>query len=492
MNYLLGLDIGSSSVKAALLDAASGTCAGSAFYPKVEQVIDAPQPGFAEQDPANWYASAKSAIHDAMYEAGAHPSDVKAIGIAYQMHGLVCVNAQQEVLRPAIIWCDSRAVTYGEKAFEALGSEECLNRLMNSPGNFTASKLAWVKEHQPEIYNQIDKIMLPGDWLAMRLTGKVNTTISGLSEGILWDFKEETPAAILMDHYGFNGEVLPECVPTFGIQGELTDVAATDLGLAAGTPVSYRGGDQPNNALSLNVLKPGEMAATAGTSGVVYGVTNQKKVDPQSRVNTFAHVNHSAADPRLGVLLCINGTGILNAWTRRLLGDVSYVEMNELAEGINSGSDGLSVLPFGNGAERVLNNKNIGAHAVGLDLNRHHRGHLCRAVQEGIVFSFMYGMEIMADTGMSINTIRAGDANMFMSDVFSTSLSNISGAQIELYDTDGALGAARGAGFGAGMYKSLDEAFETLERKKTLNGDGSDLTEAYERWKSAVEKAIEI
>ena len=482
MNYLLGLDVGSSSVKAALLDAASGACAGSAFYPKTEQIIDAPQPGFAEQDPANWYASAKSAIRDAMYEAGAKPEDVKAIGIAYQMHGLVCVNAQQEVLRPAIIWCDSRAVSYGDKAFEAIGSEACLHRLMNSPGNFTASKLAWVKEHQPDLFNQIDKIMLPGDWLAMRLTGKVSTTISGLSEGILWDFKEESPAAILMDYYGFDKEILPTRVPTFGIQGELTDVAAADLGLAPGTPVSYRGGDQPNNALSLNVLRPGEIAATAGTSGVVYGVTDQKKVDPQSRVNTFAHVNHSAADPRLGVLLCINGTGILNAWTRRLLGDVSYVD---------AGSDGLSVLPFGNGAERVLNNKNMGAHVVGLDFNRHDRGHLCRAVQEGIVFSFMYGMEIMADTGMPIHTIRAGDANMFMSPIFSQSLANISAAQIELYDTDGALGAARGAGVGAGLYESLEQAFSTLEKKQIIEPDGTNLNEAYGRWKNTVEKAIE-
>ena len=492
MNYLLGLDVGSSSVKAALLDATSGTCAGSSFYPKTEQRIDAPQQGFAEQNPEDWFDAAKSAVRDAMHEAGAKPEDVKAIGIAYQMHGLVCVDANQNVLRPAIIWCDSRAVPYGDQAFASLGEEECLGRLMNSPGNFTASKLAWVKEHQPEIYKQIDKIMLPGDWLAMKLTGKVRTTISGLSEGILWDFKEESPAGILMDYFGFSEDILPARVSTFGIQGELCDEAAEAFGLLAGTPISYRGGDQPNNALSLNVLRPGEIAATAGTSGVVYGVTDQKKVDPKSRVNTFAHLNHNSSDPRLGVLLCINGTGILNAWTRRLLDDVSYLEMNQLAQNISPGSDGLSVLPFGNGAERVLSNKNIGAQVVGLDLNRHNRGHLCRAVQEGIVFSFMYGIEIMAEAGMPINTIRAGDANMFMSEVFSSSLANISGAQIELYDTDGALGAARGAGFGAGIYSSFDEAFATLEKKKTINPDGTDLSEAYGRWKGAVEKAIEV
>ncbi|OUX36640.1 MAG: carbohydrate kinase [Kiritimatiellaceae bacterium TMED266] len=490
MGYCLGLDVGSSSVKASLLDASTGACVGSAFYPKSEQQIDSPQPGFAEQDPAAWYASAKSAIRDAMAVAQAAPNEVQAIGIAYQMHGLVCVDAQQRVLRPAIIWCDSRAVPYGEAAFEALGADTCLSRLMNSPGNFTASKLAWVKEHEPEIFAKIDKIMLPGDWLAMRLTGEVTTTASGLSEGILWDFKEEEPASLLMDYFGFDAELLPQVVPTFGEQGTLCAEAANDLGLAAGTPISYRGGDQPNNAFSLNVLRPGEIAATAGTSGVVYGVTDRKQVDPHSRVNTFAHVNHTATETRLGVLLCINGTGILNAWTRRLLSDVSYEQMNALAADVDAGSDGLCFLPFGNGAERVLMNRNVGAQLAGLDLNRHDRRHICRAVQEGIVFSFMYGMEIMAETGMPLSTIRAGDANMFMSDIFSASLANISGAHIELYDTDGALGAARGAGVGAGIFSSLEEAFATLEKKKTIIPDGTDLTEAYGRWKSVLEKTV--
>ena len=270
------------------------------------------------------------------------------------------------------------------------------------PGNFTASKLAWVKENEPEIYNQIHKVMLPGDWLAMKLSGKINTTASGLSEGILWDFKEEAPSSILMNHFGFDNNLLPEIAPTFGIQGELSQEAANELNLKAGTPISYRAGDQPNNALSLNVLQPGEIAATAGTSGVVYGVTDQKKFDPKSRVNTFAHVTHKAESPRLGVLLCINGTGILNAWTKRLLGDCSYLEMNKLANEAPPGSDGLFVLPFGNGAERVLENHNIGAQIVGLDLNRHDRSHICRAVQEGIVFSFMYGMEVMEDTGINL------------------------------------------------------------------------------------------
>lgn len=490
MNYLLGIDVGSSSVKASLLDVATGTCAGSAFYPKNEQVIDSPEPGFAEQDPQCWYDCARDAVRDALREAEAKPEDVKAVGIAYQMHGLVCVDKDQNVLRKAIIWCDSRAVPYGEKAFETLGAEQCLSHLMNSPGNFTASKLAWVKENEPERFAKIDKIMLPGDWLAMKLTGEACTTASGLSEGMLWDFQEEKPAAFLMDYFGFDSSILPEQVPTFGPQGGISEDAAKEFGLLEGTPVSYRGGDQPNNALSLNVLNPGEIAATAGTSGVVYGVTDAKKYDPQSRVNTFAHVNHSADDPRLGVLLCINGTGILNAWTKRLLGDISYNEMDELAESVPVGSGGVTVLPFGNGAERVLGNRNIGAQIGGLDFNRHSRAHLCRAVQEGIVFSFMYGMEVMAETGIELKTIRAGFANMFMSDVFCKTLAGVSGATIELYETDGSLGAARGAGIGAGIYGSFKDAFQTLEKRKLIEPGEGCFGEAYAAWKLHLKQVL--
>jgi len=354
---------------------------------------------------------------------------------------------------------------------------------MNSPGNFTASKLAWVKENEPELFGKIDKIMLPGDWLAMKLTGKACTTVSGLSEGILWDFKNEEPARFLIDQFGFDESVLSEVVPTFGIQGCLSASAAAELGLASGTPVSYRAGDQPNNALSLNVLNPGEIAATAGTSGVVYGVSDEKKYDPQSRVNTFAHVTHEANNPRLGVLLCINGTGILNAWTKRLLGNISYQEMNALAESAEIGSGGIVVLPFGNGSERVLGNENVGAHIAGLDFNRHDRSQICRAVQEGIVFSFMYGMEVMAETGMELKTIRAGFANMFMSDVFCETLAGVSGATIELYETDGSLGAARGAGVGAGIYKSFEEAFRILKKRKVIEPGEGDYQQAYAAWK---------
>ena len=485
--YLLGYDIGSSSVKASLVDAQSGRCVASAFYPKSEAAILAVKPGWAEQEPASWWENLKLATADILASSSVCPNDIKAIGISYQMHGLVCVDKDMNPLRPSIIWCDSRAVPYGQKAFDEIGHEKCLSHLLNSPGNFTASKLAWVKENEPELYSKIYKIMLPGDYIAMKLTGEICTTISGLSEGMMWDFSEGRTAAMLLDYYGIDEALIPEIRPTFAEQGRVSASAAAELGLAEGIPVTYRAGDQPNNALSLNVFNPGEIASTAGTSGVVYGVLGEVNYDPKSRVNTFAHVNHTPDQTRLGVLLCINGTGILNSWMKRNVAPegISYAEMNDLAATAPIGSAGVSILPFGNGAERMLENQEVGSSIHGVNFNIHSKAHLLRAAQEGIVFSFKYGVDIMEDMGMSVRKIHAGHANMFLSPIFRQTLSGVTGAVIELYDTDGSVGAAKGAGIGAGIYKDNNEAFATLEKLAVIEPQCQDqYAEAYELWKS--------
>lgn len=491
--YLLGYDIGSSSVKASLVNAESGKCVASAFYPKTEAEIIAVQSGWAEQKPEMWWANLKLATRDVMDASSIRKEDIAAIGISYQMHGLVCVDKNQQVLRPAIIWCDSRAVPYGEKAFHSLGEERCLSHLLNSPGNFTASKLAWVKENEPEIYARIDKIMLPGDYIAMKLTGEVCTTVSGLSEGMFWDFKNNEVAKFLMEYYGFDSSLIAAIKPTFSEQGRVTTFAAAELGLKEGTPMTYRAGDQPNNALSLNVFNPGEIASTAGTSGVVYGVNGAVNYDPQSRVNTFAHVNHTAERTRLGVLLCINGTGILNSWVKRTVvpAGVSYAEMNELAAQAPIGSGGISILPFGNGAERMLQNRETGCSINGINFNLHTRNHIIRAAQEGIVFSFKYGIDIMEGMGMDVRKIHAGHANMFLSPIFRDTLAGVTGATIELYDTDGSVGAAKGAGIGAGIYKDHNEAFATLDKLAVIEPNLTNKAayeDAYQRWLSYVDK----
>jgi xylulokinase len=472
MTLLLGYDVGSSSIKATLMDAETGKVLASATSPDKELEIIAKQLGWAEQHPATWWQHVKATTQKIKAQAKFDAGDVKAIGISYQMHGLVAVDKNKEVLRPSIIWCDSRAVQIGQKAAADIGEEKCLKRLFNLPGNFTASKLRWVKESEPDVYSKIHKIMLPGDYIAMKMTGQIRTTPSGLSEGIMWDFEADELAGFVLDNYGISTELIAETVPTFSIQGELTKEAAEELGLAAGTKVSYRAGDQPNNALSLSVLQPGEIAVTAGTSGVVYGVSDQKNYDRLSRVNVFVHVNHSPSSPRYGVLLCLNGTGILNSWLKHnfVVGDgLDYEQMNQLAAQAPVGSDGLVILPYGNGAERTLENRNIGASIHGWNFNVHKKPHVLRAAQEGIVFALNYGLSIMRDMG------------------------TVTGATVELYNTDGSQGAARGAGIGAGIYKGPEDAFAGLKPVKKIGPDkksASGYQEAYQRWEDTLRKQL--
>jgi len=501
--YTLGLDIGSSAVKASLLEVESGRCAGSASFPEQEMKISAPRPGWAEQDPEEWWRNALLAVRKILNDNGIPAAGVAAIGIAYQMHGLVAVDRSMKPLRPAIIWCDSRAVESGEALLATAGEKKCFEHLLNAPGNFTLSKLYWMKHHEPVLFDQIYRILLPGDYIALRMTGEATTTMSGLSEGILWDFRENAPAEWLMNVSGMKDSgmnpggiypgVLPPLVPTFGIQGRLTPAAAAELGLPAGIPVTYRAGDQPNNAFSLHVMEPGETAATAGTSGVVYGVTDRLQGDPLSRVNAFAHVNHSAKRPRVGILLCINGTGISNSWLRRMTGAGSFGQMNELAATVPPGSEGLLFLPFGNGSERMLRNRHPGAAFLNLDLTRHHKPHLFRAVQEGIAFAFRYGMKIMEEAGMKTRLLRAGDANLFRSELFCSTLSSLQEIPVGIYNTDGALGAARGAALGLGLYRDEAEALASLTCLKTFLPDRQHheiLQESYERWEQALSQQL--
>jgi xylulokinase len=495
---LLGYDVGSSSIKATLLEAETGNVLATATSPQTEMEMLAVKAGWAEQSPEVWWEHVKSATAEIRSRVSIDAKDVKAIGISYQMHGLVIVDKAQRVLRPSIIWCDSRAVEIGEKAFREIGPEECLSQFLNSPGNFTASKLAWVKQNEPQIYSRIHKAMLPGDYLAMRMSGEIQTTPSGLSEGILWDFQRQAPARTLLDYFGIFPELLPKVVPTFSVQSELTKTAALELGLAPGTPIAYRAGDQPNNALSLNVLNPGELAATAGTSGVVYGVGDKADYDPKSRVNTFVHVNHMTDKPRYGVLLCVNGTGILNRWLKdnfvsEATGGLSYAQMNELAERAPAGAAGLIILPYGNGAERTLENRDIGASVHGLNFNVHNRSHVFRAAQEGIVFALNYGMDIMRGMGIQIHSVRAGHANMFFSPLFAETFATVTGATVALFDTDGSQGAARGAGIGAGVYKSYEEAFTGLRAATVVEPNLSlttPLHQAYTKWRRQLEMQI--
>lgn len=490
----LGIDLGSSSIKLSVFDAKKGTVVASVTHPKEELEIVAPNPGWAEQNPENWWSNFKEAFGQ-LKKKGINPKSIQAIGISYQMHGLVLVDEQQNVLRPSIIWCDSRAVEIGNKAFLALGHEYSLTHLLNSPGNFTASKLAWVKQNEPEVYAKAHKMMLPGDYLAMKLSGVITTTATGLSEGVFWDFEKRGVSSRLMEEFGFDSSLIPELVPAIGADVKVQDKVAAELGLNSGIPISYRSGDQPNNAFSLNVLNPGETAATAGTSGVIYAVTDKNAYDKKSRINTFLHVNDSPESPRNGVLICINGTGILYSWLKKLLstgkGNINYEQMNAMVDAVEPGSGGLQCLPFGNGAERVFENKLIGSHFLNLDFNRHDTSHMLRAGVEGIVFALNLGFEMLHELDIKQTTIRAGKANLFLSKSFREIFTNVTATRVELYDTDGAAGAARGAALGTQYYESPEEAFTSLELIESVEPEPQKVNqykELFEQWQETIHR----
>ena len=495
MGLLLGFDLGSSSIKATLMDAQTGAVLAGATCPERELEIIAEKPGWAEQHPSTWWSNIISATQQIKSKAKFDPADIQAIGISYQMHGLVLVDKNHKVLRPAIIWCDSRAVEIGRQGAVEMGQEKCLKSLLNLPGNFTASKLKWVMDNEPQVYSQIHKMMLPGDYAVMRMTGKISTTTSGLSEGIMWDYQQEELSKMLLEYYGINRELIAEVVPNMGVQGELCKKAADELGLKAGTKITYRAGDQPNNALSLKILNPGEIAATAGTSGVVCVISDKANYDDKSRVNTFVHVNHTEAKPRYATLLCVNGAGILNSWLKHNFGGLEYEQMNEMAGEVPIGSEGLSILPYGNGAERVLENENVGASVHGWNFNVHNKAHFLRAGQEGIAFALNFGLDVIRQMGTRLGTVRAGNANMFLSPLFGQAFAAITGSIVELYNTDGSAGAARGAGIGADTYQNVEDAFVGLKAVKTIEPDeklSALYDKAYKRWADVLKHQLKM
>lgn len=493
--YLIGYDIGSSSIKTALVRADNQEVIGISKYPEQEMGMISRQRGWAEQEPETWWKNLCLGTKNLIAQYHINPKEIKGIGISYQMHGLVAVNSDLQVLRPSIIWCDSRAVSIGQQAFKELGEDYCLKNFLNSPGNFTASKIKWVKDNEPTVYQKIHKILLPGDFIAMKLTGELSTTISGLSEGVLWDFKKKKLATPILNHYGIDPSIIADIAPTFSLTGKVNQTASEQTGLAIGTPVTYRAGDQPNNALSLNVLNQGEVAATGGTSGVVYGIVDKPIYDQQSRVNAFAHVNYENNFDRIGVLLCINGAGIQYSWIKHqvALSGKSYNDIEQMASTVPVGSEGICLLPFGNGSERIFNDRNLDAHITNVAFNRHTRAHLYRASLEGIAFSFIYGINLLKSMDIKVDILKVGNDNMFQSKIFSNTISTLLGSQIEVFNTTGAIGAAHAAGVAIGIYDTIEDALQDIQPETIfepkLNYDSC--SQAYNSWLASLNKVLD-
>lgn len=492
--YFLGIDIGSSSIKLSVLDADKERIIATVSVPDFEMEINAQRFGWAEQDPDSWWAYVKDGLSQLKSKEHIDLKKIKGIGIAYQMHGLVLTDENLNPVRPSIIWCDSRAAEIGNELFDSIGHDTCRGQLLGSPGNFTASKLKWVKRHEKQTYERAKHMMLPGDFIAAKLSGIPQTTSSGLSEAALWDFSKGQLAHEILEHMNISRSLIPEVVPTFGHQASIDPKVAQELGLSPEAKITYRAGDQPNNALSLNVLNPGEIATTAGTSAVVYAVSDQNASDPKGRINTFLHVSDTPEQKRNGLLGNINGSGILYQWLRKLVSHgnselVSYDFLNKEAASVAPGSQGLRFYPFGNGVERIFNNKEVNSGVENLNFNIHQPAHLIRAACEGIVYAMNYAFDVIKSLGTSGEVVRAGKANLFLSPIFREVFCNTTQATLELYNTSGAEGAARGAAYGYGFYSQLSQAMTNLERLETIEptpGLSNQYQELYEQWKSNI------
>jgi len=493
--YFLGIDLGSSSIKLSVLNAEKGVAVCTVTVPDFEMDIIAPKFGWAEQDPEQWWKHIKNGIQQLGNNHQINLKEIAAIGIAYQMHGLVLTDKELNPIRTSIIWCDSRAAAIGNEIYDRIGHNNCQQQILGSPGNFTASKLKWVRDNQPGLFAKAAYMMLPGDFIASRLSGIAQISTSGLSEAALWNFREGRLATEILEAMGIPETIIPEIVPSFGNQATVHADIANELGLDPNTKITYRAGDQPNNALSLNVLRPGEIATTAGTSAVVYAVSQQDIYDKQNRINTFLHVNNTATAKHNGVMLCINGSGILYQWLRKIMSAgnnslLSYDMLNAEAAKVKPGSEDLRFYPFGNGVERIFNNRQASSGIQNLNFNIHQSAHLVRSACEGIVFAMNYGFDVMKSVGVNGQAVRAGNANLFLSPVFREIFTNTTQTTLELYNTSGSEGAARGAAFGYGYYNSLDEAFtglECIDRIEPKADLCNQYQEIYNHWKSHID-----
>ena len=477
MPYLLGLDVSTTATKALLIDG-DGTVVGVAA---AEYAYETPRPLWCEQDPALWWDGAVQSIRAVLKQSGIAAEEIAAVGLTGQMHGLVLLDAKGQVLRPALLWNDQRTAAECDEIRRRVGRDRLIERTGNDAlTGFTAPKLLWVRNHEPEIYDRIAHVLLPKDYVRYRLTGEPATDKAGAAGTLLLDLRRRDWSEDILDALAIPTGWLPPTHEGPVVTGTLSDEAAKATGLAAGTPVVAGGGDQAAGAVGVGAVREGIVSLVLGTSGVVFATSNEPFVEPEGRLHAFCH----AVPGRwhlMGVML--SAAGSLRWFRDTLAPGVSFDDLLAPAAEVAPGSDGLRFLPYLTG-ERTPHPDPLARGAfVGLTV-RHTRAHLARAVLEGIAFGLRDGFELMREAGLPTpDEVRVSGGGA-QSPLWRQILADVLGADLVTVNTTegAAFGAALLAGVGAGAWADVDAATDATVR---VTGHTSPRPEAVARYEAA-------
>ena len=476
MALVLGIDVSTTATKAVLLDE-SGAVVGVGT---AEYGFQTPRPLWSEQPPGLWWDGTLRALHAVLATTGRSAADIEAVGLTGQMHGLVLLDKADRVLRPAILWNDQRTAAECDVIRDAVGPD----RLVAITGNdaltgFTAPKLVWVRDHEPEVWRAAAHVLLPKDYVRLRLTGGHAIDKADGAGTLLFDLAARDWSAEVLGRLDIPRAWLP---PTFegpAITGMVTAEVASMTGLRAGTPVVAGGGDQAANAVGVGVVAPGSMALSLGTSGVIFAATDQPLFEPQGRVHAFCH-----AMPRRWHMMSVmlSAAGSLRWFRDALAPGVEFGDLAASAGEVPAGSDGLFFLPYLSGERSPHPDPLARGAFVGLNLG-HDRRHMTRAVLEGVAFGLRDGLDLMMAAGMTPpDRIRASGGGT-ASPLWRQILADVLGTEIATVDTTE--GAAYGAGLlaavGAGWFTSVDAATERIVRVRPVATPGPDAAVYAER-----------
>ena len=453
---VLGIDVGTGGTRAVLLDQA-GRVLGAATAEHAPMA--SPQLGWAEQDPRDWWRAARIAIRECLVKASAKANEVAAIGLSGQMHGLVMLDENGEVLRPALLWCDQRTEKECQGITERVGAKRLIELVANPAlTGFTLPKIWWVRAHEPQVWARARSLMLPKDYVRFKLTGARATDVADASGTLLFDVVNRRWSSEMLQASDLQPEILPQVFESPEITGRVSKDGAAASSLQEGTPVVAGGGDQAAGAVGMGIVEPGNVSATIGTSGVVFAATSRPVVEPQGRIHTFCH----AIPGRWHVMGVTQGAGLSLRWFRdQFCVGASYDELMKEAAAAPAGADGLLWTPYLMGERTPHLDPNARGALVGLTA-QHTRAHVIRAILEGVAFSLRDTFTIFRDLGVPVKSIRLGGGGA-RSPLWQQIQADVYGMRVDLIAAEegAAYGAALLAGVGAGVWPSVETACET-------------------------------